>query len=78
MHLKIRSNHAKNWKALDFRQEINGFHSENTVLTFDIKSQPNGNESFQYLWIQQTSTNASGSHHFLFSALEIFGTLIED
>lgn len=71
------SNDAKNWKTLDSRQGINGLHNGNTVLTFDIKSQPNNNESFQYLRIQQTSTNTSGYHYFLFSALEFFGTLIE-
>ena len=72
------SNDAKNWKTLDSRQEINGLHSGNTVITFDIKSQPNNNESFQYLRIQLTGTNTSGYHHLTFSALEFFGTLIKE
>lgn len=72
------SNDSKNWKTLDSRQEITGLQERNAILTFDIKSQPNQNESYQYLRIQQTGPNTSGYHHLIFSALEFFGTLIEE
>lgn len=71
------SNDAKNWKTLDSKQEITDLHNRNKVLTFDIESQSNNNESYQYLRIQQIGTNTSGYHYLIFSALEFFGTIFE-
>lgn len=66
------------WKVLDTRSDIKVLDDTSVTHTFDIQEHLEPNECYQFLRIRQTGKNAASNNHLGLSALEYFGTIIEN
>ena len=61
------------WKVIDSRTNNHDLNAKFVIRNFPITPEPR--ESFRFVRLRQTGMNHAGSHHFILSSLEIFGTL---
>ena len=74
------SNTNKNgdWKILDTRNNVKELDDRCAEVTFKISAELSQNEAFRYLRLRQTDLNTRDSEILFISALEFFGTLINN
>lgn len=65
------------WKILDSRKNEKRLDDKNAICTFEIKNNDNEINGYRYLRMRQTGANTAGKNFLILSALEFFGTLIE-
>lgn len=72
------SNEGKEWMVLDSHFDETCLDDKNVTHTFKIDDDLMPYNGYRYLRIRQTGKNTAGKNYLIFSALEYFGTLIED
>ena len=65
------------WTVLDSHQNDATLEGQNFSHTFEIKSQQAVKNGYRYLRIRQTGPESNNANHLTFSAIEFFGSLIE-
>ena len=66
------------WTILDSHQNDSTLRGPSFSYTFDITNKETSNEGYRYLRIRQTGYNSTSNHYTAISALEYFGSLIEE
>ena len=66
------------WTILDSHENDSTLQGKNFSYTFDTKTKESSKEGYRYLRIRQTGNCSSNNHYTTISALEYFGTLIEE
>lgn len=68
----------KKWKTIDEHYNEESVCDVNASNTFKIESKNSTNDFYRYIPILQTGVNNSNGNHLIFSAMEFFGTFLEN
>ena len=69
------SNDNTNWQVVDSHTNDHSLTINHVTRNFRVSSVPDG--SFRFVRLRQTGVNSYNTHHLIFCAFELFGTLVQ-